>query len=304
MAESETDQESPANQTEPEVQDPVSQDPIIPNPNIAKSIAYNGWSTMQNSLGGQNTQSSEYPEASHDPSLFNLVGEMYQANGLEGYRSDFSFLTQGSSYIDGSEALNNINTTSASVIILSAYGGQDGILQQPSNAAAYNGWINRMVNAAQAAQSRGIRPIMFQAWGSSGTEGTYHHAKINSGAVQSKIDILVVRTGEIVEALSELGEGYSTNSDSPGGNYYPPVQHLFSGDTGDNFHGSYAMAYGNALATFKCLTGISAANNAFVIPSGGAAGIQYGMSQTFIKHIIQTVDSIQTESLIISSGND
>jgi len=58
------------------------------------------------------------------------------------------------------------------------------------------------------------------------------------------------------------------------------------------------MAYVNALATFKCLTGISAANNAFVIPSGGAAGDQYGMSQTFINDIIQTVDNIQNESII------
>jgi hypothetical protein len=283
---------------DPEVPDPETPDPVIPVPNIPKSIAYNGWSTMQNGLSDQNTESSWSPSASHDPSLFNLVGEMYRANELTGYSSDFSFLPQGSYYIDGSAALSNINTTSASVIMLSAYGGQSGILQEPSNAAAYNGWINRMVKAGQAAQSRGIRPIMFQAWGSSGTEGTFHHAKINSDALQEKLGILVVRTGEIIDALSQLGEGYSTNSNSPGGKYAPPVLHLYSGDTGDNFHGSYAMAYANALATFKCLTGISAANNAFVIPSGGAAGIQYGMSQTFINHIIQTVDNIQVESLI------
>jgi hypothetical protein len=135
-------------------------------------------------VGGQHTQSSEYPEASHDPSLFNLVGGMYQANGLEGYSSDFSFLTQGP------------------------------------------GWINRMVRAAQAAKSKDIIPIIFQAWGGLGTEDTYHHTKINSDAVQSKIDILVVRTGEIIEVLSQLDEGYTTNSDSPRGKYSPPVLHV------------------------------------------------------------------------------
>ncbi len=253
---------------------------------------------MLNSLSGQNTESSVSPSPSHDPSLFNLVGEMYKANGLIGYSRDFSFLPQGSIHIDGTEALDNINKTSASVIVLSAYGGQNGILQDPSNAAAEDGWINKMVNAAQAAQVRGITPIMFQAWGSSGTEGSFQNAKINSDALQEKLGILVVRTGEIVEALHQLNSSYTTNTASPGGAFVPPVLHLYSGDTSDNFHGSYAMAYANALATFKCLTGISAANNAFIIPSGGAAGDQYGMSQTFINDIIQTVDNIQRESLI------
>ena len=269
-----------------------------PNKEIPKTIAYNGWSTMHNSLNGQNTESSESPSASHDPSLFNLVGEMYKANGLTGYSSDFSFLPQGSNFIDGPDALNNINTTSASVIVLSTYGGQSGILQEPSNADAADGWINKMVTAAQTAQLRGITPIMFQAWGGSDTQGSFHNAKINSDALQEKLGILIVRTGEVVEALSQLNSSYTTNSNSPGGKYVPPVQHLFSGDTSDNFHGSYAMAYANALATFKCLTGISAVNNAFVIPSGGAAGDQYGMSQTFINDIIQTVDSIQIETLM------
>ena len=267
------------------IPDPAIPDPVIPDPDkeVPKSIAYNGWSTMQNSLSGQNTESSESPSPSHDPSLFNLVGEMYRANDLTGYSSDFSFLTQGSKYIDGTDALNNINTTSASVIVLSAYGGGSGILQDPANAAADDGWIT---------------PIMFQAWGSSGTEGSFHNAKINSDTLQERLGMLVVRTGEIVDALSELNSLYTSNTNSPGGKYVPPVQHLYSGDSNDNFHGSYAMAYVNALATFKCLTGISAANNAFVIPSGGAAGNQYGMSQTFINDIIQTVDQIQTESLM------
>jgi len=269
-----------------------------PNKEIPKTIAYNGWSTMHNSLGGQNTDSSESPSASHDPSLYKLVGEMYKANGLIGYSSDFSFLPQGSNFIDGPDALNNINTTSASVIVLSTYGGQSGILQEPSNADAADGWINKMVTAAQAAQLRGITPIMFQAWGGADTQGSFHNAKINSDALQEKLGVLIVRTGEVVEALSQLNSSYTSNTSSPGGKYVPPVQHLFSGDTSDNFHGSYAMAYANALATFKCLTGISAANNAFVIPSGGAAGDQYGMTQTFINDIIQTVDSIQRESLI------
>ncbi len=285
---------------DPVTPDPVISDPVIPDPGneVPKSIAYNGWSTMQNSLSGQNTESSESPSPSHDPSLFNLVGEMYRANDLTGYSSDFSFLTQGSKYIDGTDALNNINTTSASVIVLSAYGGGSGILQDPANAAADDGWINKMVTAAKAAQVRGITPIMFQAWGSSGTEGSFHNAKINSDTLQERLGMLVVRTGEIVDALSELNSLYTSNTNSPGGKYVPPVQHLYSGDSNDNFHGSYAMAYVNALATFKCLTGISAANNAFVIPSGGAAGNQYGMSQTFINDIIQTVDQIQTESLM------
>lgn len=300
-------QETNTDTSDPNTDNP---DPVIPktdtaNPvpvesvkNIPKNIAYNGWSTMQNNLSGQNTDSSTSPSASHDPSLFNLVGEMYRANGLTGYSSDFSFLPQGSDYINGTEALNNINTTSATVIMLSTYGGQSGILQDPINAAAADGWVNKMVAAAEAAQARGITPIMFQAWGSSGTEGSFHNAKINSAAVQEKFGILVVRTGEVVEALNQLNSSYTTNTNSPGGKYVPPVQHLFSGDTNDNFHGSYAMAYANALATFKCLTGISAVNNAFVIPSGGAAGVQYGMSQTFINDIIQTVDNIQQESLV------
>jgi hypothetical protein len=291
--------------TDPAIPDPSLPDSTTPpatmpelSKDIPKSIAYNGWSTMLNTLDGQNTDSSNSPSANHDPSLFNLVGEMYRANGIDGYSSDFSFLPQGSIYIDGTNALENINTTSASVIVLSVYGGQSGILQEPSNAAAENGWINKMVSAAEAAQTRGITPIVFQAWGSSGTEGSFHNAKINSAALQEKLGILVVRTGEIVEALEQLNSSYTTNTNSPGGKYVPPVQHLFSGDTDDSFHGSYAMAYVNALATFKCLTGISAANNAFVIPSGGAAGDQYGMSQVFINDIIQTVDNIQIESLI------
>ena len=223
---------------------------------------------------------------------------MYRANGLTGYSSDFSFLPQGSNYIDGADALENINTTSASVIVISAYGGQSGILQDPSNADSENGWINKMVTAAETAKARGITPIMFQAWGSSDSDGAFHNAKINSDALQNKMDMLVVRTAEVVEALSQLNNSYTTNSNSPDGKYTIPVQHLYSGDTNDNFHGSYAMAYANALATFKTLTGISAANNAFVIPSGGEAGDQYGMSQAFINDIIQTVDMIQVDSLI------
>ncbi|MBL4796097.1 MAG: hypothetical protein JKY50_01645 [Oleispira sp.] len=287
---------------DPAIPDPAIPDPAIPDPDanndIPRNIAYNGWSTMHNSLSGQNTESSTSPSASHDPSLFNLVGEMYKANGLTGYSSDFEFLIQGSIHIDGMRAFDNINTTSATVIVLSAYGGGSGILEDPANADSADGWINGMVNAAEAAQARGITPIMFQAWGSSGTEGSFHNAKINSDALQEKLGILVVRTGEVVEALHLLNSSYTTNTNSPGGAYVPPVKHLFSGDTNDNFHGSYAMAYANALATFKCLTGISAVNNAFVIPSGGAAGDQYGMSQTFINDIIQTVDKIQLESLI------
>jgi len=158
----------------PTIPDPVISNPSTPNPstpdpstpeakNIPTSIAYNGWSTMQNSLSGQNTESSTSPSASHDPSLFNLVGEMYKANCLTGYSSDFEFLIQGSIHIDGTRALDNIDTTSATVIVLSAYGGGSGILQEPANADSEGGWINRMVNAAQAAQARGITPIMFQA---------------------------------------------------------------------------------------------------------------------------------------------
>lgn len=269
-------------------------------PHIPRNIAYNGWSTMRYTLNGHNTDSSTSPSDSHNPSLFKLVGEMYRANGLAGYTDDFSFLPQGSNYIDGSDALNNINTTSASVIILSAYGGRSGILKPPSDAAADDGWINKMVNAAQAAQARGITPIMFQAWGSSGSDESFPHAKINSDALQKKLDILIIRTAEVVESLSKLNIAYTTNVDSPDGKYAPPIEHLYSGDTSDTFHGSYAMAYANALATFKCLTGISAADNAFVIPSGGTVGVQYGMSQTFINDIIKTVDAIQTESLVSS----
>jgi len=253
---------------------------------------------MLNTLSGQNTESSDSPSAAHDPSLFNLVGEMYHANGLAGYSSDFTFLPQGSEYIDGADALDNINTTSASVIVLSTYGGQSGILQEPTNAAAENGWINKMVNAAEAAEARGITPVMFQAWGSSDSEGAFQNAKINSDALQEEIGIVVVRTAEVVEALNQLNNSYTTNTNSPDGKYTIPVQHLYSGDTSDNFHGSYAMAYANALATFKSLTGISAAANAFVIPSGGAAGDQYGMTQAFINDIVQTVDLIQVDSLI------
>jgi hypothetical protein len=267
-------------------------------PIIQTNIAYNGWSTMLNSLSGQNTASSTSPSSEHDPSLFNLVGQMYEANGLSGYSSDFSFLPQGSEFIDGTEALNNINTTSATVAVLSAYGSRSGINMDPVTANAAGGWIDRMVNAAVAAEARDITPIMFQSWGSAGTEEYFPNAKINSDALQAKHGMLVVRTAEIVQSLGQLNSAYTTNSVSPGGGFFIPVTHLYSGDSSDNFHGSYAMAYANALATFKCLTGISALNNSFVIPSGGAAGIQYGMTAEFISDIIVTVDAIQQESLV------
>lgn len=303
-------QEDSADSTEQEVvaPNPLPQPEPTPTPepapfpepptNVQLSIAYNGWSTMLNTLEGQNTDSSTSPSPSHDPSLFNLVGEMYRANGLLGYSSDFSFLPQGSSYIDGETALENINTTTATVVVISAYGGNSGILQDTAIADSDSGWINKVVTAAQTAQSRGITPIMFQAWGSADSEGSYHNAKINTDALKAKKDMLVIRSAEVVEALHQLNPIYTNNTESPDGKYTIPVQHLYSGDTSDNFHGSYAMAYANALATFKALTGISAANNAFIIPSGGAAGDQYGMSSTFINDIIRTVDLIQKESLI------
>ena len=272
----------------------VTLEPVL----IATNIAYNGWSTMNYALSGQNTGSSTSPTDEHNPSLYTLVGQMYAANGISGYAHDFSFLPQGSDYIDGTEALNNINTTSATVAVLSAYGSTSGITMDPSTANAENGWIDRMINSALAAEARGIKPVMFQSWGSSDSSDKFPNAKINTDALQAKHGMLVVRSAEIIEALGQLNASYIVNSLSAGGKFVPPVTHLYSGDSADTFHGSYAMAYANALATFKCLTGISATDNQFVIPSGGAAGTQYGMSSEFISDIISVVDNVQRESLV------
>lgn len=267
-------------------------------------IAYNGWSTMENNLEGQNTASSTNPSAEHNPSLYKLVGQMYAANGIQDYVDDFEFLDQGGENINGAQAKANINTTSSTVAVLSAYGSNSGIIMEPAQAdevptTGNNGWIDRMVDIAQTAEARNIIPIMFQCWGSSGREADYDHAKINTDALQAKHGMLVVRSAEIVDAMTKLNPAYTTNSANAGGKYVPPVTHLFNGGTdNDGFHGSYAMQYLCALATFKCLTGISAADNAFVIPSGGNAGSQYGMSTQFINDIKTQVDLVQVESLV------
>ncbi len=272
----------------------VTLEPVL----IATNIAYNGWSTMNYTLSGQNTGSSTSPTDDHNPSLYTLVGQMYAANGITGYAHDFAFLPQGSEFIDGTDALENINTTSATVAVLSAYGSTSGITMDPASANISDGWIDRMINAAVVAEARGIKPIMFQAWGSADSSDKFPNAKINTDALQAKHGMLIVRSAEIVEALGQLNASYIVNSVSPGGKYTPPVTHLYSGDSADNFHGSYALAYANALATFKCLTGISATDNQFVIPSGGAAGEQYGMSAVLIADIISVVDGVQRESLV------
>ena len=271
---------------------------------IHTKIAFNGWSTMQNTLDGQNTESSTNPSANHDPSLYKLVGQMYAANGIADYVDDFSFLPQGSEHVNGVEAKENINSTASTVAVLSAYGSAAGIIMEPAQAnevptTGNNGWIDRMVDIAETAEARNIIPIMFQCWGSAGLEADYDHAKINTDALQAKHGMLVVRSAEIERALSIVNPAYTTNTANAGGKYVSPVTHLFNGGDGsDSFHGSYAMQYLSALATFKCLTGISAADNAFVIPSGGNAGTQYGMSAQFISDIKTQVDLIQVESMV------
>lgn len=271
---------------------------------IHTKIGYQGWSTMQNTVDGQNTASSTNPTAEHDPSLYKLVGQMYAANSIAGYVDDFEFLPQGGENINGVEAKAHTNATASTVAVLSAYGSSSGIIMEPAQANAVpttgnDGWIDRMVDIAQTAEARNIIPIMFQCWGSSGREADYDHAKINTDALQAKHGMLVVRSAEIVDAMTKLNPAYTTNAANAGGKYVPPVTHLFNGGTdSDSFHGSYAMQYLCALATFKCLTGISAADNAFVIPSGGNAGTQYGMSAQFINDIKTQVDLVQVESLV------
>ena len=279
---------------------PTTPAPPTPAPMVQAEphmrIMYNGWSTMWNSLADQNSAGVTNPPAEHNPSLHHLVGQMYAANGFTDYSSDFEFLPQGSQYINGAAAMNNIATTTATAAVLSIYGGTSGILADPSVADAAGGWVDRMVSAVQAAEARGIVTIVYQAWGSATSHDVYHNAKLNTDSLLAKHSVLIVRNGEIVEALGKIDVAYVTNTDS-GGKYHPPVTHLYSGDTSDNFHGSYAMNYINALSTFKCLTGISAANNQFVIPSGGNAGVQYGMTAQFIQDIKTTVDALQVDTL-------
>jgi hypothetical protein len=271
---------------------------------IPTSIAFAGWSTMNYSLEGNNTAASTSPGDEHNPSVYKLVGQMYLANGIAGYTDDFEFLSQGSQFIDGTQAVNHVNATSATVMVFSAYGSESGITADPvlSNQTpgdGAQGWVDRMVNIASLAEGRGIKPIMYQCWGSAGTDSTFGNALINSDALQAKKGMLVIRTAEIVKLLGEVNTNYITNTPSDS-IFGAPVTHLYSGDPAgaDNFHGSYGMAYMVALATFKTLTGISAADNAFVIPSGGNVGNQYGMPAQFITDIIAAVDLIQKESVV------
>jgi len=266
---------------------------------IETEVAALGWSTMQTKLEGQNPENSTSPSAENDPSLMKLVGQMYAANGITGYTDDFKFLTQGGQYIDSSEATDHINQTSAKVAIISAYGASSGITMNAEDANkepvadSNEGWIPRVVNIAQLAESRNITPIMYQCWGNASTPQNWPNAQTNTDNLQARHGMLVIRTAEIVQALGELNPDYVTNTQNPIGKYVPPVTHLYSGDPdNDNFHGSYAMQYMGALATFKVLSGISATDNAFVPPDF------YGMSAQFISDIKSTVDAVQVESLV------
>lgn len=268
-------------------------------------VAYQGWSTMHYALDGINTGSSTSPTAEHSPSLYNLVGQMYDSNGITGYSSDFEFLTQGSEYIDDTAAQAHANSTTATAYVISAYGSTSGIILDPALsatvppvAASDTGWIERVINIATIAKNNGMTPVFYQCWGSSDQKAAWGNAKINTTELLSRYSIPVIRTAEIVEAVNAINPAYCINVDAPGGKYSVPVTSLYSGDTADNFHPSYAMAYLVALATMKVLTGVSAANNTFVIPSGGASGTQYGMSAQFIADIKTAVDQVQIETLV------
>jgi hypothetical protein len=266
---------------------------------IPTDIGYQGWSTMFYTLDGVNTGSSTAPTAEHDPSLYKLVGQQYSVNGISSYTDDFLFLPQNNEYIDAAEAQAHVASTSASTYVISARGGDGGIMQDPAIAGvSVTGWVDRVANIASICEARGIRPVFYQCWGSSDEQATFGNAKINTDALMTRHPMLVIRTAEIVEELIAMNPVYGTNVDAPGGKYSVPVTTLYSGDTADNFHPSYALAYLVSLATMKALTGISAAANLFVIPSGGASGDEYGMSDQFIADIKTAVDVVQQESII------
>lgn len=270
---------------------------------IPTRVAYSGWSTMSYYMNGYNTASSTAPSDEHNPSVYKMVGQMYLANNIAGYVDDFNFIPQGADNINGTEAKAHTAATSATVAIYSAYGSTSGITADPAVAnaapgAGSTGWIDRMVDISTDAEARGITPIMYQAWPSSDAQGSIGNALINSDQLQAKHGMLIIRTAEIMEELGNINPAYVINSPSAGSvNFLPPVTHLFSGGN-DTFHASYGMALVNALATFKCLTGISAADNLFEVPSGGSAGTKYGMPAQFITDIKTAVDTIQQESIV------
>jgi hypothetical protein len=270
---------------------------------IPTLIAYSGWSTMNYVMTGYNTAGSTTPPDVHNPSVYKMVGQMYLANNIAGYVDDFNFIDQGSDNINSSAAKTHTQATSSSVIIYSAYGSDSGITADPVVAnsapgAGSIGWIDRMVDMASDAEAKGAIPIMYQSWAGSTDVGTLPNALINSDQLQAKHGMLIIRTAEIMEELGNMDAAYITNTQSVGSvNFLPPVTHLYSGGN-DTFHPSYGQAYVNALATFKCLTGISAADNLFEIPSGGNVGTKYGMSSQFIADIITAVDVIQNESIV------
>ena len=252
-------------------------------------IGYNAWSTMWNPLDSYNTSGTANPPDNHNPSVHTLVGQMYEANGITGYAHDFEFLPQGAEYIDGTAAMNNINTTASEVMVLSAYGSTSGITQDTATANASGGWIDKMVNAAQAAEARGIHSVMYQCWYSADQIASAPNAVSNTDALLAKHNMGIIRTAEILDAIRAVDASYYTNADTGRNKYEPPVETFFSGDPADNFHGSYAMNYMAALATFKYLRGINAADNAFVPPD------YYGMSAAFVSLIKQKVDEVQTD---------
>jgi len=264
-------------------------------------VGYNAWSTMWNSLGSYNTSGTAGPPDNHNPSVHTLVGQMYTANNIEGYSHDFEFLPQGASYIDGTAAMNNINTTASEVMVLSSYGSTGGIVAEPDSVNGLDN-VNGLDAAATACEAQNIHPVMFQSHYSADQIAAYPNAVTNTNNLLALHPNLgVIRTCEIMEAVRLVDSSYCLNTDSGRNKYEPPVETFYSGDSADDFHGSYAFNYLAALATFKYITGISATDNAFIIPDSGTTGVKYGMSDTFINLIISKVDEVQLDTMITPS---
>ena len=266
-----------------------------PVPVILRNIAYQGWSTMLNELDGNTSGTGE----SHAVSLHELTGEMYRQNSYSDYSDSFTFLGQGSEFINVTDAITHVNNVTSDVYVISVYGGSSGIVVDPATASIdTTGWIDRVIDIADRAAANGMVPVVFQAWGNNSIQNQWDNAKLNTDILESRRPILIIRTAEMVQLLGTMNPDYVADIDAVGGKYSTPVTTLFSGSTTDTFHGSYAMSYLNALATTKALTGISAADNTFVIPTSAATGTNYGMSSQFIADIKTAVDQIQTQSLI------
>jgi len=259
----------------------------IPRP-VSLKYAFSGWASMQNNLGGQND--------GLDPSLYNLVGKMMTDNGILGYVSDFEYLPEGSPDIDGTVATAHANSTDSEVFIISAYPGSDGICADPATSSGAKGsgaagWVQRVVDIATLAESNGMHPVLFQAWGNENAKADWGNAKLNTDAILGIKQIGVIRTAEILKAVYDDTASYATNVANGRTKYEPPVDTMWSGDISDTINGSYAMLYANALATMKYISGISAADNAYVVPA------YYQMPAALVSLIKQKVDEIQVETM-------